>query len=901
MRCQSKLRILSVLGLVFLFAGAAFAAGPVASLVPATQNLSTPVTATFNPSPIVLVYDSANNLLTGISVTFTTPSSGPSGTFSNGTHAITVVSSNGQAGAVLNANAQPGTYTVNAAALGANFQIVNASITVTNLGPTRLIPNSSQHIIQVGTNTHFFMDAYVEDQAGNFLPGYVVTFAVSPSGPSGLFDANHSTSYSVATDSSGLTPNVNFTPNNVVGPFTVDVSLLTPAGTILSATIVLANIGPPAFVTPVPGTTPQTRISGFGFLPLSVTVTDSANQPVAGATVVYQVIPAAAGFAVPANLNPAVTDPNGIASVNVGAGATLGSYQVTASSGQSTTAIFNLTNTAFPTSITPLPGTTPQSAPIGTAFHPLGVKLRDAANNPLSGYTVFFNAPNGMATATSGGQFGVQVLTDSNGNASAPFQANSVTGSYTVTAASSINGVETSFALTNTAAVIAPAVTQNPANAAVNAGATAQFTATASGSPTPTIQWQQSTDGGVTFSDLTGTTSSPLSFPASTAQNGYRFRAVFSNGSGTATTTAAILTVNSAPAVTQNPANATVNAGATAQLTAAASGVPTPAVQWQQSSDGGATFTNVAGATSGTLSFTTTLSQNGYQYRAIFSNSAGTVTTTAATLTVQNGPVLTQNPANVTVNAGATAQFTATASGNPTPTVQWQQSTNGGAAFSNIAGATSTNLSFTAIAAQDAYQFRAVFSNTGGTATSTAATLTVHYAPAITQNPANATVTAGATAQFTVAASGNPTPTVQWQQSTDSGATFTNLAGATSTTLSFTVASSQNGYRFRAVFLNSVGPATTTAATLTVQVGCDLNGDGHTNGADIQLIIDQALGKVRAVNDLSHDGTVNVIDVQIGLGCSINNGTLPASSARPLPLPNSRNANFDPAPHNPFP
>jgi hypothetical protein len=71
---------------------------------------------------------------------------------------------------------------------------------------------------------------------------------------------------------------------------------------------------------------------------------------------------------------------------------------------------------------------------------------------------------------------------------------------------------------------------------------------------------------------------------------------------------------------------------------------------------------------------------------------------------------------------------------------------------------------------------------------------------------------------FTVAASGNPTVTVQWQVSTDGGNTFTNISGATS--LSYTISSvkaSQSGYRYRAVFTNSLGTATTLAATLTVQ------------------------------------------------------------------------------------
>jgi len=188
-----------------------------------------------------------------------------------------------------------------------------------------------------------------------------------------------------------------------------------------------------------------------------------------------------------------------------------------------------------------------------------------------------------------------------------------------------------------------------------------------------------------------------------------------------------------------------------------------------------------------------------------------------------SAPVIATNPMSVTVTAGAAATFTAAASGQPAPTVQWQLSTNGGATFTNIAGAASPTLSIVGTtAALSGNEYRAVFTNASGMATTTAATLTVTAAntvPTITTNPANVTVAAGATAMFTAAASGSPTPTVQWQVSASGGA-FTNLAGATSTTLSIAgTTGAMNGNKYQAVFTNTAGSATTTAATLTVTGG----------------------------------------------------------------------------------
>lgn len=89
--------------------------------------------------------------------------------------------------------------------------------------------------------------------------------------------------------------------------------------------------------------------------------------------------------------------------------------------------------------------------------------------------------------------------------------------------------------------------------------------------------------------------------------------------------------------------------------------------------------------------------------------------------------------------------------------------------------------------------------------------------PQVTQNPTDETVTAGDFASFTASATGSPTITVQWQVSTDGGQTFTNVAGATSDTLTFYVYSSENGYKYRAVFTNSAGVTFSSIATLTVE------------------------------------------------------------------------------------
>jgi len=88
-----------------------------------------------------------------------------------------------------------------------------------------------------------------------------------------------------------------------------------------------------------------------------------------------------------------------------------------------------------------------------------------------------------------------------------------------------------------------------------------------------------------------------------------------------------------APSVLTQPAPQTVSAGANVTFSAAGSGAPTPAVKWQVSSNGGA-FADIAGAASTTLSFTAQNSENGNEYRAVFTNTAGVATSNPAELTV---------------------------------------------------------------------------------------------------------------------------------------------------------------------------------------------------------------------------------------------------------------------------
>lgn len=420
--------------------------------------------------------------------------------------------------------------------------------------------------------------------------------------------------------------------------------------------------------------------------------------------------------------------------------------------------------------------------------------------------------PPGLSFADEGGGVGAISGTPAPGS----------TGSYALTLTAQ-NGVlpnaTQSFELTVDAP---PAITAQPADQGTAApGGTATFTAAASGVPAPEASWEVSSDGGGSWSPLAGETSPTLELEGlEAADDGNEYRAVFSNPRGSARTDPAKLTVAYAPVVEAAPSDVTVVAGGEAVLSAAASGEPEPDAQWQVSRDGGSTWADLAEARSPTLAIAgVAMEQDGNLYRAVFSNTRGVAISAAATLTVQDEPVVTDQPRNQTVVAGDSASFGAAATASPEATVQWLRSSDGGATWTPVPGADAPTLTVEDVPADaDGDRYEARFDNPAGSATSEAAVLHVELAPRVVSEPADAAVLAGGDAAFAATASGRPEPSLRWQVSGDGGRTWTDVSGATSPSLAVRgVPVADDGQLYRAVFANAAGSATSRAARLTVE------------------------------------------------------------------------------------
>src|SRR5207249_1311937 len=160
--------------------------------------------------------------------------------------------------------------------------------------------------------------------------------------------------------------------------------------------------------------------------------------------------------------------------------------------------------------------------------------------------------------------------------------------------------------------------------------------------------------------------------------------------------------------ITSHPSSQKVTLGQTATFSVTATGLPDPKYQWRK---GGS---NISGATTSTYTTpATTMSDSGTSFDVVVSNTAATVISNAATVTLDSTPPeITTQPANQTVTQGDTVTFSVVATGNPAPTYQWKK--NGTA----ISGATSASYTKVTAGADNNTTYSVVITNSFGSVSS---------------------------------------------------------------------------------------------------------------------------------------------------------------------------------------
>ncbi len=218
---------------------------------------------------------------------------------------------------------------------------------------------------------------------------------------------------------------------------------------------------------------------------------------------------------------------------------------------------------------------------------------------------------------------------------------------------------------------------------------------------------------------------------------------------------------NAPPVITQHPVSQTVCEGGGVIFTVVATGEGL-SYQWRKDE------VPIDGATIDTLTFDAVTVSDGGDYDVVVSNPHGSVTSEAATLTVDTGPEIVGHPTSQTVCQGVNVTLTVVATGIDLG-YQWRKDDE------PIDGATSDTLSLDAVTVPDSGDYDVVVTNPcgAGMAISNAAALLVDPGPQIVEQPESQEVCAGASVTLSVSVSNELLPqqdTVGSMSSSGSGA-----------------------------------------------------------------------------------------------------------------------------------
>jgi pectin methylesterase-like acyl-CoA thioesterase len=222
------------------------------------------------------------------------------------------------------------------------------------------------------------------------------------------------------------------------------------------------------------------------------------------------------------------------------------------------------------------------------------------------------------------------------------------TGNYKVSITNTAGTVtSTPVLLTITDGPIPPAIVTNPTGATILVGGSKSFSVLAYGTATLAYQWEFSNDGGTFYTPINLATGTSYDITSAVLTDAGRYRCVISNGVGSpATSAAAILVVNEAPQISQQPVGGTLNPGDPLTLSVTATGTPAPTYQWKKNG------VNIAGATNPTYSVGSVTGADTGSYTVVVTNSVNSVTSAAASVAVVSPTLATSAfaPANTAGN-----------------------------------------------------------------------------------------------------------------------------------------------------------------------------------------------------------------------------------------------------------
>lgn len=305
--------------------------------------------------------------------------------------------------------------------------------------------------------------------------------------------------------------------------------------------------------------------------------------------------------------------------------------------------------------------------------------------------------------------------------------------SYTVVVQNAAGAVTSDAATLKLEAKLPPTITTQPKPLTVSEGGSAQFSVAASGATPLGYQWKRNGTPLVNSGRYSGVNTAQLTISGTRSSDAGDYTVTVQNSAGAATSDVATLKVLSPPLITQQPAPAKVVAGTSATFSVTATGTAPLGYQWKRNGTALVNSGRYSGVTTPNFTITGARSSDAGNYTVTVQNSAGSVTSDAAALTLITAPVITQQPQSQIAAAGGTVQFSVTATGTAPLDYQWKR--NGTVLTEDAgrySGTTTAQLTITGLESGDAGDFTVTVQNAAGSVTSEVATLKLGTAGAPT-------------------------------------------------------------------------------------------------------------------------------------------------------------------------
>ncbi len=375
-----------------------------------------------------------------------------------------------------------------------------------------------------------------------------------------------------------------------------------------------------------------------------------------------------------------------------------------------------------------------------------------------------------------------------------------------------------------------PAFTLQPGNQTILVGGNATFTSAAGGNAT--FQWQLKHGSG-NFGNLSesstyvGVTTANLTVTNTTAgMSSDQFRVVASNLGGSNTSNIALLTANTPPAFTTQPANVTLTEPGTATFSILASGTVPLTYQWQVKHGTGdfANLTNTGsygGTTTASLTVSnTSVAMSGDQFQVIVTGPGGSRTSDVVILTVKNAITIQTQPVGGDAVKDGDFTLTVKAKGPGVLVYQWKKDgVNLQLDPGRITGVKTEALTLHGVVQSDAGNYQVVITSGSSTLASAVVVVRVRAAVRVTKQPIDLTVKSGQDASFSVTVAGSTDSlTYQWLKN---GKTLADkpghISGTTTAKLVISGAKEADGAFYSVLVTNSVSTATSDKARLIIE------------------------------------------------------------------------------------